>query len=75
MRSSENRTKVCGWMGYMVGDLGTSLGHRDMWIGVPVQCYTECNTLSLCFLSTITSLLHHIVSSGEMYIRTLSIPL
>ena len=35
--------KVCGWMGYAVGDLRTSLGHGDMWIGVPVRCYTECN--------------------------------
>ena len=24
-RSSENRTKVCGWMGYTVGDLRSSL--------------------------------------------------
>ena len=42
-RSSENRTKVCGWMGYMVGGLGTIWGHGEVWIGVPVQCYTECN--------------------------------
>ena len=40
-RSSENRTKVCG--GYAVGDLRTSLGHGEVWIRVPVRCYTECN--------------------------------
>ena len=45
MQSSENRTKVCGWMGYAVGDLGTSLGHGEVWVGVPVRCYTECTTL------------------------------
>ena len=43
MRSSKNRTKVCGWMGYVVGDLRMSSGHRDMWIRVLVRCYTECN--------------------------------
>ena len=43
MRSSENRTKVCGWMGYVVGGLGTSSGHGEVWIGVPVRCYTECD--------------------------------
>ena len=42
--SSENRTKVCGWMGYTVGDLRMSSGHGDMRIGVLVQCYMECNT-------------------------------
>ena len=30
--SSENRTKVCGWMGYVVGDLRMSSGCGDMWI-------------------------------------------
>ena len=30
-------------MGYAVGDLGTSLGHGEVWIGVSVWCYTECN--------------------------------
>ena len=59
---SKMRSKVCGgwdtrWK------FRTSLGHGDMWIGVPVQCYTECNTLSLHFLSTIASFLHRIVSS------------
>ena len=43
MWSSKNRTKVCEWMGYAVGDLRTSLGHGEVWIGVPVQCYMECN--------------------------------
>ena len=43
--SSINRTKVCGWMGYTVGDLRTSSGYGDVWIGVLVRCYTECNTL------------------------------
>ena len=47
MWSSKNRTRVCGWMGYVVGDLRTSSGHGEVWIGVPVQCYTECNTLVL----------------------------
>ena len=47
MRSSKNGTKVCGWMGYTVEGLRTSLGHGDMWIGVPVQCYMECNTLTV----------------------------
>ena len=30
MWSSKNRTKVCGWMGYAVGDLGTSSGHGEV---------------------------------------------
>ena len=30
-------------MGYAVGDLRMSLGHGDVWIGVPVRCYMECN--------------------------------
>ena len=29
-RSSENRTMVCGWMGYAVGDLRMSSGHGDV---------------------------------------------
>ena len=45
--SFENRTKVCGWMGYAVGDLRTSSGYGEVWIGVPVQCYTECNNIPL----------------------------
>ena len=36
-------TKVCGGTGYAVEDFRTSLGHGDTWIGVPVQCYIECN--------------------------------
>ena len=43
MRSSENGTKVCEWMGYVVEDLRMSLGHGDAWIRVLVQCYMECN--------------------------------
>ena len=27
----------------MVGDLRTSSGCGEVWIGVPVQCYMECN--------------------------------
>ena len=42
-RSSKNRTKVCGWMGYAVGDLGTSSGHGEVWVRVLVWCYMECN--------------------------------
>ena len=30
----------------MVGGLGTSLGHGEVWIGVPVQCYMECDILA-----------------------------
>ena len=41
--SSENRTKLCGWMGYAVGGLGTSSDHGEVWMGVPVWCYTKCN--------------------------------
>ena len=48
MRSSKNGTKVCGWMGYAVGDLRMSLGHGDVWIGVLVRCYTECNIGPSC---------------------------
>ena len=43
-RSSKNRIEVCGWMGHVIGDLRVSLGHGEVWIGVPVQCYMECNT-------------------------------
>ena len=45
----KTETKVCGWMGYMVEDFRTSLGHGDAWIGVPVWCYTECNKLALSY--------------------------
>ena len=38
-------TKVCGGTGYAVEDFRTSLGRGEAWIGVLVQCYTECNTL------------------------------
>ena len=44
MQRSKNRTKVCGWMGYIAGGLGTSSGHGEVWIGVPVWCHTECNS-------------------------------
>ena len=44
MWSSENGTKVCGGMGYMVEGFRTSSGREDVWIGVPVRCYTPCNT-------------------------------
>ena len=37
-------TKVCGGMRYAVGDFRTSLGRGDVWIGVLVQCYMECNS-------------------------------
>ena len=40
----KTETKVCGGMGYMVGDSRMSLSHGDAWIEVPVQCYTPCNT-------------------------------
>ena len=36
-------TKVCGGTGYTVEDFRMTLGRRDMWIGVPVRCYMECN--------------------------------
>ena len=44
--SSKNGTKVCGWMGYVVEDFRMS--HGDVWIGVPVRCYTECNNCFPC---------------------------
>ena len=30
-RSSEDRTKVCGWMGYVVGDLRTVINKWDIF--------------------------------------------
>ena len=45
MWSSENRTKVCEWMGYAIGDLRTSSGYGEVWIGVLVWCYMECNSI------------------------------
>ena len=30
-------------MGYVVGDLRASSGYGEVWFGVPVWCYTECN--------------------------------
>ena len=44
MRSSENGTKVCG---YGVEGLRMSSGCGDVWIGVPVRCYMECNSIPL----------------------------
>ena len=40
-------TKVCGGSGYVVEDFRMSLGRGDMWIGVLVRCYTECNSIPL----------------------------
>ena len=45
MQSSENGTEVCGWMGYVVGDLRVILGHGEVWIRVPAWCYMECNSI------------------------------
>ena len=59
--SSENRTKVCEWMGYAIGDLRTSLGYGEVWIGVPVRCYTECN-ITLDFLLIIVPLIVQVSS-------------
>ena len=47
MQSSKNGTKVCGWMGYAVEDLRISSGREDVWIGVLVRCYMECNSIPL----------------------------
>ena len=45
----KTETKVCGGTRYGVEDFRTSLGHGDAWIGVPVWCYMECNSLGdLC---------------------------
>ena len=48
-------TKVCGGTGYVVEDFRTSFDHGDTWIGVPVQCYMECNTF-IPWINTDTSL-------------------
>ena len=45
----------------MVGDLRMSLGHGDVWIGVPVQCYTECNTSN-----------HHSYHMGDPFVHDYS---
>ena len=66
-RSSKNRTKVCGWMGYAVGGLGISLGHGEVWIRVPVWCYTLCNPIPELRLYFSTS-----VSQGLALIPPLS---
>ena len=44
----ETETKVCGGMGYMVEDFRSSLGRGDVWIGVLVRCYMECNSGHVC---------------------------
>ena len=30
--------------------LGTNSGQGEVWIGVPVQCYTECNIYDQLFM-------------------------
>ena len=52
-------------MGYTVGDLRTSLGHGDVWIGVLVRCYTECNMASAYMLR----LLNHWVLDFKLHGR------
>ena len=47
MQSSENRTKVCEWMGHVVGGLRVSSGHGEVWIRVPVWCYMDYNSIPL----------------------------
>ena len=64
-QSSENRTKVCGWMGYVVGDLRTSSGHRDVWIRVPVWCYMECNMASAYVLHPLNRLVLDFEACGR----------
>ena len=49
----ETETKVCGGSGYAVEDFRSSLGHRDAWIGVPVRCCTECNSLMQMIIAAI----------------------
>ena len=44
----KTETKVCGGAGYVVEDFRKSLGRGDVWIGVPVRCYTECNKQCCC---------------------------
>ena len=60
-QSSENRTKVCRWMGYAVGDLRTSLGPGGVWVRVLVRCYTERNTDKACeILSQLIRIILHV---------------
>ena len=42
--SSENRIKVLRIEWIHSKGLGTNLGQGEVWIGVLVRCYTECNT-------------------------------
>ena len=44
-QSSENRTKVLRIECIHSRGHGTSSGHGEAWIRVPVQCCTECNRL------------------------------
>ena len=44
-RGLKMETKVCGRVGYTVEYFRMSLGHGDVWIGVLVWCYMECNML------------------------------
>ena len=37
-------------MGHTVGGLRVSLGHGEVWIGVLVWCYMECNSRSVKML-------------------------
>ena len=71
--SSKNRTKVCGWMGYAVGDLRTSSGHGEVWIGVPMWCYMECNrstnswaSMGAVMVSTVGTNMDCLVSQSTM---------
>ena len=41
----KTETKFFGGTGYVVEVFRMSLGCGDMWIGVPVRCYTECNNI------------------------------
>ena len=39
------------WIEWICGrGLGTCSGHGEVWIGVPVQCYMECNTVFILSL-------------------------
>ena len=41
--SSENGIKVLRIEWIHSKGLGTNSGQGEVWIGVPVRCYTECN--------------------------------
>ena len=42
-RGSENRIKVLRIEWVLSKSLGMNSGHGEVWIGVPVRCYMECN--------------------------------